>query len=254
MVQSIDYSFIVILGLVLVSFFNVCIYRIPREESISYPSSHCGTCKHRLYPLDLIPLISYICLKGRCRYCNAKISIRYPIIEGLNAILYIIIFYKFGYTLGTLKYFLLVSFLIVISVIDFKTHYIYTSTIVFGVISGVCFIALRYFLYSQVDLNFILGGILGAFIISLIVFITNGMGEGDIEIAGVCGLFLGDKLILLTLFLAVAIGGIAAIVILVLNIKKAKEKIAFGPFIAMGSLISLLYGNELIQWYLGMYI
>lgn len=85
-----DYILVIILGLVIGSFLNVCIYRIPREESISYPPSHCGNCGHNLHPVDLIPIISYVFLKGKCRYCKEKISIRYPMIEGLNCILYLV--------------------------------------------------------------------------------------------------------------------------------------------------------------------
>lgn len=249
-----DYIFILVLGLIIGSFLNVCIYRIPNEQSISFPPSHCCSCNHRLYPLDLIPIISFVFLKGHCRYCNEKISVRYPLIESLNAILYILIYLKFGLTIYTLKYFILASLLIVISVIDFESQDVYLSTTIFGLIVGLLFMAIEYFVYHNEFLYLILGGILGALIIGTIVFLTRGMGEGDIEIAGVCGLFLGYKLIIFALFLAVIIGGTAGIIILALKFKKAKEKIAFGPCIAIGTIISILYGKELIQYYLNLFL
>jgi leader peptidase (prepilin peptidase)/N-methyltransferase len=244
-----DYIFICILGLDIGSFLNVCIYRIPMEKSIAFPPSHCTNCKHNLNPLDLVPVFSYIFLRGKCRYCDEKISIRYPLIEILNGLLYLIVYLKFGLDVITIKYCILVSLLIVISAIDFDTQFVFTSTTIFGGIVGVLFILLQYVLYKNNVLDLILGGILGAIIIGLIVFLTRGMGEGDIEIAAVCGVFLGVKGILLGLFLAIVLGGIIGIIVLALKLKKAKEKIAFGPFIAIGSLISMIYGTEILKIY-----
>lgn len=244
-----NYIIIGILGLVIGSFLNVCIYRIPREESIVYPPSHCGKCNHKLIVLDLVPLFSYAFLNGRCRYCKERISIRYPLIEILNGILYLLIFFKFGITIFTIKYCVLASILIVIGMIDYKTQFVYTSTTVFGSIVGIVFIIIQFVIYKNGVLDLILGGILGFIIIGAIVFLTRGLGEGDIEIATVCGLFLGVNGTLLNLFIGVIIGGIIGVIILMLKIKSAKDKIAFGPFIAIGAMISVLFGNELIQGY-----
>lgn len=244
-----DYVFIFILGLVIGSFLNVCIYRIPMEESIAFPPSHCAKCEHNLSPLDLIPVLSYIFLRGSCRYCNEKISIRYPLIESLNGILYLLIYLKFGLTLIALKYCILVSILIVIGMIDYDTQFVFTSTTIFGGIIAVTFIVIQAVVYKSGVIDLILGGAIGFGIIGLIVFFTKGMGEGDIEIAAVCGLFLGIKGISLGLFLAIILGGIAGIIVLALKLKKAKEKIAFGPFIAIGTLVSMLWGVEIIKIY-----
>ena len=247
-----DYLFIVIIGVIIGSFLNVCIFRIPEEQSICFPSSHCTSCQHKLGILDLVPVLSYIFLKGKCRYCKEKISIRYPLIELLNAAFYLIIYYKYGFSILTLKYFILASLLIVISMIDFDTQDVYTSTIMFGAVVGIVFLSIHQFILKEEGLNFIFGGIAGAVIIGIIVFVTRGMGEGDIEIAGVCGLFLGVKGILIALFLGIIIGGIAAISILLLKIKNSKDRIAFGPFIAIGTIISMLYGNEILNAYLSL--
>lgn len=249
-----DYALIVIFGLVIGSFLNVCIYRIPKEESISFPPSHCTNCEHKLSPIDLVPLVSYIFLRGKCRYCKTKISIRYPLIESLNAMLYLIVYLKFGLTLITLKYCILVSILIIIGIIDYRTQFVYTSTTIFGGIVATIFIIVQGVMYKSGILDLILGGAIGFVIIGLIVFLTRGMGEGDIEIATVCGLFLGVKGILLGLFLAIILGGIIGIIILALKLKNAKEKIAFGPCIAIGSLISMIWGVEILKFYWNLFI
>lgn len=243
-----------VLGIVIGSFLNVCIYRIPIEKSIVFPPSHCTNCKHDLKPLDLIPIFSYICLGGRCRYCNNRISLRYPVIEGLNGILYLLIYLKFGVTLVTLKYCILISILIVIGMIDYDTQFIFTSTTIFGGIIAGIFIIIQGAVYKSGILDSLFGGLIGLGIIGLIVFLTRGMGEGDIEMAAVCGLFLGVKGILLGLFLAIIIGGIVGIIILLFKLKKAKEKIAFGPFIAVGSLISMLWGVEILKSYWSFFV
>jgi leader peptidase (prepilin peptidase)/N-methyltransferase len=244
-----EYVLIGILGLVIGSFLNVCIYRIPKEESIVFPPSHCSKCQHNLSPLDLVPVISYIFLRGKCKYCREKISIRYPLIESLNAILYLIVYLKFGLTLITLKYCILVSVLIVIGMIDYDTQFVFTNTTIFGGIMAGIFILIQAVIYKEGSFDLIVGGAIGFAIIGLIVFLTKGMGEGDIEIATVCGLFLGVKGILLGLFLAIILGGIVGIIILALRLKKAKEKIAFGPCIAIGSLMSMLWGVEILKIY-----
>ena len=172
-----DYILVIILGLVIGSFLNVCIYRIPREESISYPPSHCGNCGHNLHPVDLIPIISYVFLKGKCRYCKEKISIRYPMIEGLNCILYLVIYMKYGFMIYTVEFCILISLLIVISMIDYNTQEVYTSTTVFGAIVGVIFILINKFVYGQEVMNLLMGGVTGAAIIGAIVYLTKGMGD-----------------------------------------------------------------------------
>lgn len=244
-----DYGLIIVLGLVIGSFLNVCIYRIPVEESIAFPPSHCGKCQHNLSPIDLVPVFSYIFIGGRCKYCKEKVSLRYPLIEVLNALLYLIIYFKFGLVLITLKYCILASLLIVIGMIDYDTQFVFTSTTIFGGIVAGIFIVIQAVVYKEGIIDLIFGGVIGFGIIGLIVLLTKGMGEGDIEIATVCGLFLGVKGILLGLFLAIILGGIVGIIILALKLKNAKEKIAFGPCIAIGSLISMIWGVEILKFY-----
>lgn len=249
-----EYALVIIIGLVIGSFLNVCIYRIPREESISYPPSHCSTCNHKLNALDLVPIFSYIFLKGKCRYCKDKISLRYPSIELLNALLYLFIYINYDFTLDFFKYCIFTSLLIVIAMIDYNTQDVYTSSIIFGGIVGVAFTALGYILYKNELMQPIFGAIIGFGIIALIVILTKGMGDGDAEIALICGLFLGVKGVLLTLFLGIIIGGIIATIILAFKLKNLKDSMAFGPCLAIGALITMLWGNGILSTYLSLFI
>lgn len=248
-----DIFLVVIFGLVIGSFLNVCICRIANEESIAFPPSHCTNCGYELKAKDLIPVLSYIFLGGKCRSCKEKISIQYPIVEILNAILYIAIYFKFGFTLNLFKFCLFASLLIVIGFIDFKTKYVYNSTVVFGVVSGILFAVLEWMETKSIPWNYIAGAFIGFGIIYLIVILTRGMGEGDIDIALICGLFLGIKGILVTLFLAIILGGIVATIILIFKLKERKAEIAFGPYLAIGGIIACLYGSRLIDIYLGLF-
>lgn len=248
-----DIFLLVIFGLVIGSFLNVCICRIANEESIAFPPSHCTNCGYELKAKDLIPVLSYIFLGGKCRSCKEKISIQYPIVEILNAILYIAIYLKFGFTLNLFKFCLFASLLIVIGFIDFKTKYVYNSTVVFGVVSGILFAVLEWMETKSIPWNYIAGAFIGFGIIYLIVILTRGMGEGDIDIALICGLFLGIKGILVTLFLAIILGGIVATIILIFKLKERKAEIAFGPYLAIGGIIACLYGNSIIDFYLKLF-
>lgn len=241
-------------GLIIGSFLNVCIFRIPKGESISYPPSHCTSCGYNLKTKDLVPVFSYLFLKGRCRSCKEKISIRYPIIELINALSYVLIYMKFGLSIKSIFFCLLASLLIVISMIDFDIKEVYTATTLFGLILGVIYLVVSYF-YS--DINYtdsILGGVVGFLIIFLIVKLTRGMGEGDYEIAGVCGLFLGVKGILVGLFIGIILGAVYGSVLLARKYKTGKDEMAFGPFIALGSFISLIYGEKILEFYINFFI
>lgn len=247
------YFIVFILGITIGSFLNVCIYRIPMGESIAFPASHCTNCGYKLKPYDLIPIFSYIALRGRCRKCSEKISIIYPLIELLNGIIYVIIFHFYGVSISTIFLSIFSSLLIVISAIDFKTMEIYTSTTVFGLVLAVIYIILASYFNEINYKDKLLGGLVGFLIIFLIVKISRGMGEGDYEIAGLCGLFLGLKLVLVALFLGIVIGGIVASIILILKLKGRKAEIAFGPYIAIGTFISMILGDRILQIYLAFF-
>lgn len=240
---------IILLGLIIGSFLNVCIYRISREESIAFPQSHCISCGYNLKPKDLIEVFSYIFLEDRCRNCKEKIKISYPLVEILNSCLYLLIYLKYGLTLDFLKFCLFISLLIVIGFIDFETKYVYNSTVIFGLVSGIVFDILIWIETKVLPWNYIVGAFIGFGVIYLIVILTHGMGEGDIDIALICGLFLGIKGIIVTLFIAIILGGIVAGLILIFKIKDKKSEIAFGPYLAIGGVITCIYGSSIIEMY-----
>ena len=226
--------FIIIVGLCIGSFLNVCIYRIASEKSIVFPASHCTKCGYELRKVDLIPVVSYIFLKGKCRNCGEKISIQYPIIELTNALLYVCVYLRYGLTIETIKYSIFASLLLVIGMIDFKTTLVCIETTIFGIIISIIFMGYSWYSTKTFPLDNILGG----------------MGEGDIDIALVCGLFLGKKGIAITLFFGVILGGIAGIIFLIGRKKGKKDEMAFGPYLAMGAFIALMWGERIFNWYI----
>ena len=248
------YFLVLIIGLCIGSFLNVCIYRIPKEESIVFPASHCTSCGHELKFYELIPIVSYIFLRGKCIKCKSKISIKYPLIEILNGLLYLLLFIKYGLSFNFIFYCLLVSLLIVISIIDLESKYVYSSTTIVGVLLAIIYIIIGAYLGEVKILNNLLGGLIGYGIIFLIIILTGGMGEGDADIAGICGLFVGIKGVLVALFLAIILGGIFASIVLLLKIKDRKSEIAFGPYIAIGTLIWILIGQKILTLYVSFFI
>ena len=242
------------LGAIIGSFLNVCIFRIPKEESIAYPPSHCGSCNNKLKTLDLIPIISYIFLGGRCRYCKEKVSIQYPLVEGLTGVLFVFIYLKYGFALDTIKYCIFTALLIVIGMIDFKTQDVYDSTIITTAIVGIGFYIIEYFLSKQPSLiSMIIGIIIPVVILSIFAYV-GAMGWGDVEIIAVTGLFLIGKLNVFNLFLSIIIGGIVAIIFMDLGKKDKSSMMAFGPYISIASFITLLFGNEIINFYISTFM
>jgi leader peptidase (prepilin peptidase)/N-methyltransferase len=246
-----DYIFVGIIGLLIGSFLNVCIYRIPRGESISFPPSHCTKCGTRIKWYDLFPVLSYMLLRGKCRTCGDKISIRYPLIELLNATLYMLVYIKYGPSIDFLKFALLSSILIVIGLIDLDTTDVYFKTTLTGIIIGIVFMIIS-FIQHESTLTFIYGAALSGGIIALIILTTHGMGWGDFEICLLCGLYLGLASSIVMLFLSFVIGGAVGAFLIVSGRKGRKDYIPFGPFIALGAVIAVFIGNDIINWYLSM--
>ncbi len=235
------------------SFLNVCIYRIPKGKSISYPPSHCPKCENRLKPLDLIPILSYIIGRGKCRYCGEGISPQYPIVEFLNGFIYVLIYLKFGLTVYFFKYAILSSLLIVISFIDFKYQIIPDRLNIFCLSIGIVFIILNLNRTSLV--NSTIGLFIGGGLFLVIAIATKGaMGGGDIKLMGALGLCLGWRDILLISLLSFVIGAIVSVILLASKIKGRKDYIPFGPFIAIAAVVTMLYGDQLIQMYIGMWL
>ena len=248
-----------IMGAVLGSFFNVCIYRIPNKQSIVNPPSHCYNCNTQLKPLDLAPILSWSLLRGKCRYCGQKISPRYALVELLTGILFVLVYRVYGYNTITLYYLLLVSLLVIITFIDLDHYIIPDELIIFGSIGALIFNILGQGISIK---DTLLGGLIcGGGMFALIHIIELAikkevMGGGDIKLFGMVGLFLGVKLGLLTILLSVYIGAIYGILTIIyskINKKEYNSMIPYGPFISVGALISILYGTNLVNWYIGLF-
>lgn len=241
--------FIFVFGLIVGSFLNVCIYRIPIEIGISFPPSHCPVCQERIKWYDLFPVISYILLRGKCRKCGEIISIEYPIVELIVGITYSLLYIKFGLTITLVKFIILFGFIIVIAMIDFKTTYVYFKTTLMGSIFGLVFIIINYY-QGQEIIGYVYGALLSGGILALIVIVTKGMGWGDVEIGFLCGFYLGFKLTCVMLFLAFVTGGLIGLLLIILKLKTRKDTMPFGPFIAFSTVLTVFFGEWLLTSYL----
>lgn len=240
---------IFILGLIIGSFLNVCIYRLPQNQSITTPSSHCMTCNTCLKPWDLIPVLSYLISRRRCRYCGTVYSPRYAMVELLTSILFVLCLQIFGLSPELVKALILASFLIIITFIDYDHQLILDNVLLWLTGAGI-FINLWLGTIDPQDL--LIASLLGGGLLFLIAVISRGgMGGGDIKFAAALGIWFGWKLLLLTLFLSFVFGGVGGLLLVVFRLKNRKDFIPFGPFITLGALISLLYGKAIISWYLG---
>lgn len=239
-----------IFGTIIGSFLNVCIYRVPRGESIVYPPSHCTNCNNSIKWYDLIPIISYIFLRGKCRYCNKHIPIRYPIVELVTGLLYVMIYIKFGFGIEFAKYIVFTSIMIVIGMIDLDTTDVYFKISVIGVFLAVIFLAVYHYNGLSI-INYIYGGALGGGLLAFIIVVTKGgMGWGDMEICLICGLFLGFKLTFVMLFFSFIIGALIGVLLILSKKKSAKDYIPFGPFVAIAAIFTMLCGQNILNLYL----
>lgn len=254
MYYGIEVILLFILGLIVGSFSNVCIYRIPRNESIIYPASHCPKCSTTISVKDNIPLLSYILLKGRCRNCGSRISIKYPVVELLTGLVYIIIYQIYGLSVQSLIYIILSSALIIIAFIDLNEQIIPEVITLPGMVIG---FILSFFVPYLSFVDSALGVVIGGGIILVIrlagslIFKKESMGIGDIELSAMIGAFLGWRYITISLFLGFFLGALTGISLILLKIKSKEDVVPFGPFIVLGSFITLLCGEKILSWYVG---
>lgn len=242
------YIIIFIFGITIGSFLNVCIYRIPLGESIVTAPSHCMTCGRKLKWYDMVPVFSWLVLGGKCRNCKSKISVQYPIIEGVNGILYVVICAVNGLEWSSMIYCFMASALLVLSIIDWRTYEIPFGINVFLFVLGVAMTILdRGNLAEHLIGMICVSGLLG-----ILYLLTGGraIGGGDIKLMFVCGLILGWKLILLAFFLGCIIGSVVHIIRM--SVKKAGRMLAMGPYLSVGILLAALWGNAWINWYLSL--
>ncbi|MCD6353605.1 MAG: prepilin peptidase [Proteobacteria bacterium] len=233
------------------SFLNVCIYRLPRDESIVFPGSHCPHCNQLIRFYDNIPIISYLLLRGKCRFCGSPISIQYPFVEA-TAGTFSVLFYLCYPLLEYAIYFTFFSSLLVVTMIDLKHQIIPDIISIPGI--GVGFFAS--FALSRISyLDSLLGIALGGGILYGIAWAyhfimkTEGMGGGDIKLLAMIGAFLGGKAVLVIIFLSSFFGSLVGLAIMVLKRKGRRHVIPYGPFLSLGAIIYLFCGDSLIRWY-----
>ncbi len=238
------------------SFLNVCIHRIPRKESIVFEGSMCPACKKRIAFYDNIPILSYLILGGRCRNCGSPISIRYPIVEALTALVFLGLYLKFGLTVSFFVYSAFSSALIVITFIDLSLRIIPDVITLPGIVAG---IVVQTVLSEDVWAGLVsslLGVLAGGGVLLAVAWLyymaagREGMGGGDIKLLAMIGAFTGWKGVVVTLLGATLVGSVVGVALIALAGRDSRYAVPFGPFLAGGALFYLFYGEESIHWYL----
>lgn len=236
-----------IYGIVFGSFFNVVGLRVPKKESIVSPPSHCTTCDRKLGALDLVPVFSYIFLKGKCRGCGSKISAIYPFMEFVTGVLFALSFYMLGFSAELIIAILFMSLLVIITISDIAYMLIPDKVLLpFAVV----LLGVRLIIPLESWWDSLLGALVGFGVLYLIAVVSKGgMGGGDIKLFFVIGLVLGTANTLLTLFLAAFIGSIAGLILLKWTGRGRKTPIPFGPSIAVAAVIAYFWGADFVGWY-----
>ena len=246
-----------LLGLAVGSFLNLCIDRLPLGKSIISPPSHCDACQQRLKTWDLVPLFSYLWLRGRCRYCGAHIPRRLPLVELATALLFALLFWQYGLSLQLAIALIYASLFLVIFVIDLEHGLVLDNVVYPGMALAFVFSFFwpwRELVWPDIGvLSALLGGAIGFGLILIPYLISRGgMGGGDVKLAGLIGLVTGFPLVFFALFLGILGGGLVAIALLISGVKSRKEPIPFGPFLAAAAMVTLIWGPAMYQWYIGL--
>jgi leader peptidase (prepilin peptidase)/N-methyltransferase len=251
-----------VFGSILGSFLNVCIVRLPNKESIVKPPSHCPNCKARIPFYDNIPLISYLILCGRCRFCKERISPRYFFVELLTGALTVALLFHLGPSLGFLVNLIFVAALIVISFIDLDVRIVPDVISLPGVGLGLLASFLQYpwpadpLSIPPSPLNSLIGILAGVGFLLLVAWLyelftgTEGMGGGDVKLLAMIGAFLGWPAIPLTLFFASLTGSVIGVFLMVRAGAGGKYALPFAPFLCLGAVIYLFFGREVVHFYL----
>ncbi len=244
--------FVFFVGCCLGSFYNVMIYRLPRHESILRPGSHCPRCRHPISFHDNIPLVSYLLLWGKCRYCAEPISLRYPLVELLTGGLVLLLFQRYGFTSQFFIECLLISLLIVITFIDLDTYLIPDVLSLSGMVLGfACSFLTPRLTWVDSLLGLVLGG--GFFLLIAVGYQylrhKDGLGGGDIKLLALIGAFLGWTGVVLTVLAASLIGTVVGGLVMWKSRKGLDTRLPFGPFLAAGALLYLFWGEAFYHWY-----
>ncbi|MDH4067854.1 MAG: prepilin peptidase [Dehalococcoidia bacterium] len=245
------------LGLAVGSFLNVCIDRLPQNKSIVLPPSHCEACQHKLAAKDLIPVFSYLRLRGRCRYCQASVPSRLFWVELATAVIFALLCWHYGLSpeLGIMIFY--ACLFIIIFVVDLEQGLILNKLVYPGML--VAFLLALYpspWLHQSMGMRVAysaLGGAIGFAIFLLIALASRGgMGWGDVKLAALIGLAAGFPLVLLATIMGAILGGIVAVALVIAKKRKRRQTIPFGPFLAVAAMVTLLWGSTILNWYLGL--
>lgn len=248
--QVLPYIVIVLLGLEIGSFLNVLILRIPAGESFVTAPSHCVRCGKRLHWYELIPLFSWLFLRGRCAGCKTSISAQYPLVEAATGLLFASIYYRFGFSLDTILLCSMTSALLALSVIDFRTYEIPQGFTIFLLLVGAARLAIDFGHWPLY--------VIGFFAVSvplLIIFLVTGgrgIGGGDIKLMAACGLILGWKLIVLAFFMGCILGSVLHLIRM--SKKGAGSMLAMGPYLSIGIFLAAMFGNSMIDAYFKLFL
>ena len=251
---------VTLFGLLVGSFLNVCIYRIPQSKSIMFPGSMCSNCGQPVRFYDNVPVLSYFILGGKCRNCKAPFSFRYPMVELLTGLMALAVTMKYGLTVESLIYFIFICSLLVITFIDIDHQIIPDIISLPGI--PICFLmafALPTTSYMDTLINSVLGILIGGGTLLAVGWLymlatkKEGMGGGDIKLLAMMGALIGWKGIFFTVFVSSAVGSVVGIIVMMRMKKGMKLAIPFGPFLSIGAISYIFFGEKIIYWYLNMY-
>ncbi|TFJ93888.1 prepilin peptidase [Lentibacillus salicampi] len=236
-----------LLGLIFGSFFNVVGLRAPLKQPFVNDRSICPQCNHQLKWYELIPILSYIFQRGRCRHCHKKISYLYPLIELLTGLLFAFSYIKVGLNAEMMTALLFVSMLVIIFVSDMAYMLIPNNILLFFL---PLFIVMRIIHPLDPWWSSIMGALAGGMIIALVILVSRGgMGAGDMKLFGLLGIILGFEKTLLTLFLSCMIGAVLGLVLLLLKVINRKQPVPFGPYIVVAAMTAYFFGDAVLSWY-----
>lgn len=247
-----------LLGLALGSFLNVCIDRLPRNESLINPPSHCELCQRPLSVKDLIPVFTYLRLHGHCRYCRAAIPQRLLWVELTTSLIFALLYWHYGFSpeLGVMTFY--ACLFIIIFVIDLEHGLILNKVVFPGMVVALLlalFLPQPWLIHWVVPgvANAAMGGGIGFAIFFLIAIASRGgMGWGDVKLAALIGLATGFPLVFVSIIIGAILGGAIAAALVIAKKKKRRETIPFGPFLALAAIVTLLWGTSILSRYLGL--
>lgn len=244
---ALGYVVAFVLGSIAASFANVCIHRLPLRQSIVYPASRCTSCQHPLRPWHNLPLLGFIVLRGRCASCRERISWRYPLVESLGSLLCLIGYHQLGLSVHAFAFALLVTALLIVSFIDLA-HMIIPDTVT---LPGIGIGLAIGFLPSPIGFaNAVAGACLGGGIFLLIMLLyPAGMGGGDVKLIAMIGAFVGWQAVLVTIILSAFCGALSGLTLILLGLRGRRDPVPFGPFLAVGGIAAMLWGEALLAWY-----